>query len=81
MNNVVRLPVFKVGATAAERFFDLARRAEENPELYDKVVVISVSNKDYDGPAIRHSCVSCSYTEALGVLQLGLNSLLDDLRD
>lgn len=40
-DKITRLPIRKKGATAAERLMEAAREAEETPEAYEVLIIIS----------------------------------------
>lgn len=48
MSNVSILPVWKKGATSAERFRELALLAEESPGRFENFVVIYEGSKEYN---------------------------------
>ncbi len=45
-NNIIGLPLWKKGATAAERLDELAQLAREQPELFGHLLVIFVETKN-----------------------------------
>jgi hypothetical protein len=46
MANVELLPIWKKGATTAERLHELALLAEKKPELFDKWVLVYCEDND-----------------------------------
>lgn len=71
---VVALPVWKAGATAEERFLELAHLAREKPEMFQKVAVIYAE----DTPAeltVRYISVGCRTLELVGLIGTGLERI------
>ena len=72
MDNVSYLPVWKKGATAEERFLELAMMARQNPDRFSKVAVIwSYENEEKAMMATRYVSSDMTTMELLGLLELG----------
>jgi len=68
---VVALPVWKAGATAEERFLELAHLAREKPERFTKVVVIYQEVRSGGDFRVQYVCNGCTSLEALGLFDAG----------
>lgn len=68
--NVVAIPVWKQGATAEERFLELAQLAREEPERFKKVVVCWWGHRTNGRQADSYISVGCNVFEVLGMLTI-----------
>jgi hypothetical protein len=81
--SVTYLPVWKSGATSAERFEELAQIAREHPERFARCLVIYEEDlplaSDETFPRTRTRWITSGKMpnrEALGLLELGRESIL-----
>ena len=81
-DNVEYLPVWKFGATAEERFLELAMIAKKNPERFAKVAVI------YEGAADANKLTRLRYTscgvinnnELVGIIDIAKHDIIEDMK-
>lgn len=78
MSNVATLPVWKKGASVAERFYELGRLAEDHPERFSKVIVIYLEDLPAGRTQTREISAGCTTTDALGLLELDKQQVLAD---
>lgn len=76
-SNVKGLPVWKRGATAEERFLELAQMAREEPGRFEKLIVCWLGTRN--GVSGKHSYVvaGCDAIEALGLATLTVRNVQD----
>jgi hypothetical protein len=81
-DNVTSLPIWKRGATAAERFEELAQLAREFPHRFNHVVVVYIERLPplpgdrCNATVTRYITNGCNTMEALGTLALGKNEMM-----
>lgn len=80
--SVTSLPIWKRGATAAERFEELAQLAREKPERFAKVFVVYVEllpipvGGEHSPTVTRYITAGVNTSEAIGLIELGKYHLL-----
>lgn len=76
MSNIIPMPVWKEGATPAERLEEVVHMAREHPERYGKMVLLF--NEQLPSGAIRTRYVTHNLNtlEAIGVLEIGKQIIL-----
>ena len=76
-DNVEYLPVWKNGATAEERFLELAMIARKRPERFEHVIIIWNYTNQKDGDRMRTEYVTsgCDTMDALGLVELAKEEL------
>jgi hypothetical protein len=70
MSNATPLPVWNKRSTPAERFTELARLAEANPQKYHHVIVGWANANDPSGFDTGYTLVNCDTMQLLGLLEL-----------
>lgn len=81
-DKVTSLPIWKRGATAAERFEELTQLAREFPHRFRHVVVVYIEElaplpgDQRAGTVTRYITNGCSTTQALGVIELGKHEMI-----
>ena len=68
--NCEYLPIWKQGATAEERFLELAAVAAKHPEWFEQMTLIYVSHSDDGRTTTRYAGVNSSTQELLGMLRM-----------
>ena len=70
MSNVRVIEKFAL-QTAAYKFQELAKMAEEFPEKFTKFVVIHYGDLPDDNYEVSKAMHGCNYLEAIGLLEMG----------
>ena len=72
MKKISTLPVWKKGASAEDRFNELAMMAREHPERFNKIVVLYEEDRGEDGIISRQAFSDgMTTTIALGIIKAG----------
>ena len=81
VDNVEYLPLWKIGATAEERFLEIAMIARKNPERFSKVVVIYESEEDESKQTkLRFAkCGLRNNTELVGILDIVKHDIIEGM--
>ena len=69
--NVVPMPQWKFGATAAERLEEVLHEARRKPERFTHVVVVFIEQGADGKTMTRYITAGCTTTQALGALEMG----------
>lgn len=85
MGDVTFLPVWKRGATAAERFEELAMYARKHPERFDKLLVLYVEQiprPGYERPLtqLRFIDAGCTTYDVMAICQDAMLSCWNETR-
>lgn len=64
------LPIWKQGATAAERLEELMMIARKHPERFSQFVLVYVEKKPNGGVKVRSWEHGCSVVEGFGIYEL-----------
>ena len=71
MTNIRALPVEKIGATAAEKLYELANRATEHPEQFTRMVIGHVELCEDGSEALNwHQTGMSRASEICGMLEV-----------
>lgn len=76
-SNVKGLPVWKKGATAEERFLELAHMARDEPERFEKVIVCWLGTRDGVSGKLSYVTAGCDALEALGLATMTVRNVED----
>lgn len=76
MAEVSYLPIWKEGATAVERFNELAMIANKHPEWFSRLVVLYAEETD-EGIKLRTVCTKLTTYELVGMLADAQRSALE----
>lgn len=80
MSDVDYLPVWKRGATATERFDELAMVAKKHPERFGKIAVVYEETLPNKHTVIRSISAHCSTNELVGILTIAIKDIIEDSR-
>ena len=75
-DNVRYLPMWKQGATAEERFLELAQIARQHPERFSRLFVVYQEELPDKSTITRYVSLGGCATEILGLIELGKFELL-----
>lgn len=75
-DNVSYLPIWKEGATAEERFSELAMIARKHPERFGKVTTVYVETLPDGKTVLRQVSAGVTTTEMLGLYAEASHDLL-----
>ena len=78
LDNLKLLPVWKQGASPADRFYELATIALKYPERFSKVAVIYEETLPNGNTQVRQISNGCDTTQLVGLLYLGIDRVLKD---
>ena len=78
MADPIEFPNWKRGASASERFYELHLQAKAHPERFTKMVLIYQEDLLNSRQRTRQISAGVTTTEALGLLQLGLQRVYED---
>ena len=79
MSKVSYMPVWKHGATVAERLYELAMIAEKYPEQFTKVA-IAYEESDDEGNLLRVISSGVNTNELIGILEIAKSNVIRDSR-
>lgn len=79
-DNMSYLPIWKEGATAEERFFELSMMARKNPERFKKVVVVFEETRPNGCTVLRYMSDHLTTNELLGIFVVAQTKVLEDTR-
>lgn len=72
------LPIWKKGATAAERFFELGEIARKYPERFEKFVIAYTETMPNGNLKVRNIQYGCTLFEQVGLFETGKAEALKD---
>ena len=79
-DNVDYLPLWKKGATTAERFAELEMIARKHPERFGKLAIVYEETLPSKLTKIRQISNGCTTNELIGILELGKLQVVEDTR-
>lgn len=79
MSKVSYMPVWKQGATVAERLYELAMIAEKYPERFTKVAIVYEESDD-EGNLLRVISAGVNTNELVGILEIAKSNVIRDSR-
>lgn len=79
-DNIDYLPIWKKGATAEERFMELALMARKHPERFERILVVHQEDIADTKTITRYCCHGVTTTELIGLLHMAEWEIKDVVR-
>jgi len=79
-DNVDYLPIWKKGASADDRFMELALIARKHPERFKKIAVAYEETLANGCTVLRTVSDGCNTNELIGILELAKLKVIEDTR-